>query len=226
MECLLCSKKVQPYYLIGYILTFSIPKVRLCNHCLTQFEKIIVNCQRCGGGDERLNTAVCQDCLSWERQGYLVDHQSLFIYNQAMHDYFSSYKFNGDYRLRFVFAEYLSNYINKNHPTDTIIPIPISKVRLENRGFNQVIGLLEASEIKYTCLLNKPKEMTAQSSRKRHERLKISQPFEINSNLQIDIDQKIILLDDIYTTGSTLYQAVKCLNQAGFHNISTLSLAR
>ncbi|MCH4168190.1 MAG: ComF family protein [Streptococcaceae bacterium] len=226
MNCLLCSKSVHPYHLASYLFKFIYQPTALCDLCLAQFEKLIVNCQRCGGGGQEVLQAICRDCLVWEEQGYLVNHQALFIYNQAMRDYFSSYKFNGDYRLRFAFAEYLSDHINKNYRGYLIVPIPVSNVRLEVRGFNQVIGLLEAASIKYTCLLSKPKEMMAQSSQNRVARLKISQPFEIISNLKADFKQKILVVDDIYTTGSTLYQAMKCLNQAGFQDISTFSLAR
>ncbi len=46
------------------------------------------------------------------KEGNQVQHQSLFTYNEAMKNYFSQYKFQGDYALRFVFAKQLKKQSN------------------------------------------------------------------------------------------------------------------
>ncbi|MGX8058901.1 hypothetical protein [Lactococcus lactis] len=56
-----------------------------------------------------------------------------------MKDYFSQYKFVGDYRLYQIFEPYFKNISQKS----PLVPIPISPKRLEERGFNQVTAFLQ-----------------------------------------------------------------------------------
>lgn len=48
----------------------------------------------------------CQDCQLWCKEGVEVSHRAIFTYNQAMKDFFSRYKFDGDFLLRKVFASF------------------------------------------------------------------------------------------------------------------------
>ncbi|MGL2319807.1 hypothetical protein ACFIVR_06345 [Oenococcus oeni] len=71
------------------------------------------------------------------------------------------YKFVGDYRLRLVFLEKLSDkFKNTIIKSDFVIPIPISKKTLQIRGFNQVTGLFDfaRSRMSTKILQVKPKE--------------------------------------------------------------------
>ena len=86
-----------------------------------------------------------------------------------MKDYFSRYKFQGDYLLRNVFALRLRKEL-KNFQSYTILSIPLSRSKMRKRGFNQVSGLLEAAQIPYQEILKK-KESQTQSSKDRKERL-------------------------------------------------------
>ena len=64
----------------------------------------------------------------------------------------------------------------------------------------------------------------AQSSKTRKERLQSQQCFKVKDNIQLPL--KILLIDDIYTTGSTLQLAKEMLVEAGVKEIMTFSLAR
>ena len=64
----------------------------------------------------------------------------------------------------------------------------------------------------------------AQSSKTREERLQSRQCFKLKDNVQLP--PKILLIDDIYTTGSTLQLAKEILVEAGVKEIVTFSLAR
>ena len=56
---------------------------------------------------------ICQDCQFWCKKGVKVDHAALYSYNQAMKEYFSRYKFDGDYILRKVFSKILQKELKK-----------------------------------------------------------------------------------------------------------------
>ena len=96
----------------------------------------------------------CQDCQFWCKEGIEVSHRSILFYNQAMKDFFSRYKFDGDFLLRKVFASVLSEELKKYKEYQFVV-IPLSPERLLERGFNQVEGLVEAAGFSFQDLLEK-----------------------------------------------------------------------
>lgn len=101
------------------------------------------------------------------------------------------------------------------------MPVPLSEKRLVERGFNQVEGLIEG--IPYQDIFEK-RDIEKQSSKTREERLSQDNAFCLKKG--IDVPDKIIIVDDIYTTGSTLYQMVQLLEGIGIKEVLTFSLAR
>lgn len=102
MNCLLCGQKMKGDLTFSHLLLFKNERNYLCSACESTFEKIgedyCPNCMKTG-----LST-MCQDCKFWCKEGIQVDHNAIFTYNQAMKDFFSRYKFDGDFLLRKVFA--------------------------------------------------------------------------------------------------------------------------
>ncbi|QPS71586.1 ComF family protein [Lactococcus garvieae] len=214
MKCLLCHSDFSPvpYFHQLFLLAPSLPT--LCTLCDSKFQLINApHCERCYKAE--IN-GVCSDCLRWERKGLSVNHRAVFTYNPAMEEYFSLYKFMGDYRLRKAFSHYFK--AEKNY---TLVPIPVSTERYHERGFNQVLGFLE--HLNYTNLLVK-KDTAAQSSLSRAERLKNKNTFTIKA--KVKIPKKVLLVDDIYTTGNTIQQAIAILKSAGVQEIKSFSLCR
>lgn len=150
-------------------------------------------------------------------------NDALYEYNDAMHDFFQKYKFNGNFRLRKIFQKEMIEKLKNT--SEVIVPIPISKSTLKDRGFNQVIGLIEG--IDYFECLEVLKQKQEQSKKNRQERLKTKQSFSlVKENLKNITGKKVILLDDIYTTGVTLRHAAKILLDAGVKEIRSVTLAR
>ncbi|MFC3931734.1 phosphoribosyltransferase family protein [Streptococcus dentapri] len=222
MLCLICSKSVSSQnHFTSLILTHR-KQDTICPECWSQFERIeSPHCPHCckAGISE-----ICQDCQYWQNKGNLVDHQALFTYNQAMKNYFSSYKFQGDYLLRKIFSSLIKNELKK-YKDYTIVPIPLSDTSYHKRRFNQVIGFLDDGEIAYrNLLLVNKKDKAAQSSKRKEERLKTKQFLKVRD--QQKLPSKILLVDDIYTTGATLALARELLDEKGVKTIKTFSLAR
>ena len=219
-ECLLCKGQIEEKgsFLQLFLLKEEGPSC--CYTCYQNFERISEeHCPRCfrdGKSD------LCTDCKKWEEEGNLVQHQSIFTYNQAMKEYFSQYKFQGDYALRFVFAKAAKKAV-KMFREHTIVPIPVSVEKFQVRGFNQVQGILDAGKVAYSNILEK-KDTLAQSSKTREERLQTQQVFKIK--IEVDLPDKILLVDDIYTTGKTLQLAKQILLEAGVKEVLSFSVAR
>ena len=105
MNCLLCGQTTKSEMTFGSLFILKDDCSYLCSACASSFEKIgekyCPNCMKLG-----LSTQ-CQDCKSWCKDGIEVDHKAIFTYNQAMKDFFSQYKFDGDFLLRKVFLPFL-----------------------------------------------------------------------------------------------------------------------
>ena len=220
MKCLLCGQTMKVFLTFSSLLLLKNADSCLCSDCDSTFERIgeeyCPNCMKTG-----LSTK-CQDCQFWCKEGIKVSHRAIFTYNQAMKDFFSRYKFDGDFLLRKVFASVLSEELKKYKEYQFVV-IPLSPERLLDRGFNQVEGLIDAAGFKYLDLLDK-REERASSSKSRSERLATELPFSIKS--EVTIPKKILLIDDIYTTGTTINRVKRLLEEAGAEDVKTFSLVR
>ncbi|MGS4810729.1 ComF family protein [Streptococcus sp. Z554] len=220
MTCLLCGQHLKSNLTFSNLLLLKNEETSVCLTCFESFERIgeehCPNCHKKG-----LSTS-CKDCQVWCKEGIDVNHQAIFVYNQAMKDFFSRYKFDGDYILRKIFASILKDFLI-NYKDYHFILIPLSHERYAKRGFNQVAGLIEATGLSYEKLLEK-REEKASSSKTRSERLATELPFFIKDCATVP--KKILLIDDIYTTGVTLNRVKKLLENAGAEEVRTFSLVR
>ena len=152
MKCLLCGQTMKAVLTFSSLLLLKNDDSYLCSDCDSTFERIgEENCPNC----MKIGLSIkCQDCQFWCKEGVEVNHRAIFTYNQAMKDFFSRYKFDGDFLLRKVFASVLSEELKKYKEYQFVV-IPLSPERLLERGFNQVEGLVEAAEFSLQDLLEK-----------------------------------------------------------------------
>lgn len=176
------------------------------------------------------DSEICLDCKVWQKEldNFELNHYYLYHHNEQMKDYFKRYKFLGDIGMGKVFTkdvhDKLNHFIRDGY---LIVPIPLSKKRLKTRGFNQVEVFLESCQIKSTPILGKKKETEAQSKKTREERLLSKQPFYLKKGGKSTIhNKKVLIIDDVYTTGRTILHAYECLFQAKPQKIISFSLTR
>ncbi|MBU0483759.1 MAG: hypothetical protein KKB30_04510 [Proteobacteria bacterium] len=114
---------------------------------------------------------------------------------------------------------------------DLIIPVPLHKKRLQERGFNQALILArylfpQQRKIIQQNLLERHQWTPPQTSlngQARRNNLKNS--FRVINNNQIP-GKKILLIDDVFTTGTTVNECAKVLKQTGALEVQVLTLAR
>lgn len=155
-----------------------------------------------------------------------------FEYNESIKESIFRFKYGN----RREYAKFYGKAIMKRYGSmlkmekfDVIIPVPLSRKRLQKRGFNQ--AELIANEIgRYlnipvdTKSLRKKKDTRQQkllNNNQRHENLKNA--FKIyNNGVKL---KKILLIDDIYTTGSTVNACSTKLMEKGALEVSYVSVA-
>ncbi|MDF2857097.1 MAG: phosphoribosyltransferase [Neobacillus sp.] len=230
--CLLCNKIIRTP--IGWSSLFAESKERvICPECDVKLERI--NGERCKICSRPLQLLAekfyhgdtCHDCIRWEEdlnwKGYLNLNVSLFLYNDFFKKVLARFKFRGDYVLTKIFSSSINEALGKMK-FDMLVPIPLSAERLYERGFNQSESLIIESGHHITPLLTRI-HAEKQSKKSRSERIHLAQVFQLASNIEVK-GKRLVLVDDIYTTGSTLRHAAKLLKEAGAQSVQSLTLAR
>lgn len=136
------------------------------------------------------------------------------------------------------FAEFYAELLTKNKNInsflktfDYIISVPMNVSKKQTRGYNQTELMAryisKKLNIKYEKdFLLKIRETKTQSLLSKKEREEnIKRVFRVN-NLANLLDKKIILVDDIYTTGATIKEISKILKQAGVKEICIIVIAK
>ncbi|RXJ02290.1 ComF family protein [Anaerobacillus alkaliphilus] len=228
MHCLWCHSSFVPKTNWQYLFGIT-TKTYLCPQCSKRLEEIQGPlCDKCGRPFNHLEPQyrqenLCTDCVRWG-DGPLTKNRSLYVYNDFLQEVISKWKFRGDAELSKLFTPQLKKLIKQLEPFDFIVPIPLSYERSYERGFNQAKLLTEGLQYPIVEALVKPINSTKQSKKTRSERLEQKELFHISS---VDVTNKTILLvDDIYTTGATLYSAAKILKEHGAKKVFSVTVAR
>lgn len=228
MRCSYCQEELaHSLTLVELFLMRPLKETTLCVACQAKFTRYPAT-GICYGCNRLCAEHYCSDCLSWQEQypNYDFHHETLFHYDEGMQAWFDRYKFLGDYQLCRTFAEPIREYFQKQ-PDQLVIPLPLSAERFKSRGFNQVTALLTAAEVPFASLLEKKIDTAPQSKKNRQERMELTQPFSItDSNGALLTGKQVLLVDDIYTTGRTLFHAAELIRGYAPKAVSTFSLAR
>lgn len=226
MKCSYCRKElVRNLTMLEILWPFLVRNEELCSECRRTFTEITEpHCPTCM---KKEWTEMCDDCRQWQMlyPDYPFTHQAIFQYNDAFSDWLSRYKFLGDYRLCMTFNQEVKKALRPYHEY-LICPIPLSEERLVERGFNQTAAFLTAAGIEQSLLLKRKLDLAPQSQKNRRERMEMVQPYQLNVPATTIYNKKILIVDDVYTTGRTLFHAASILLEHQPAEVRTFSLAR
>lgn len=165
---------------------------------------------------------------------YFDELLCLFKYEDIIRETIIKYKFQNKSYLYKTF----SKIILKNEKTcgflkkyDIIIPVPISKKRKIQRGYNQ--SYLIAKEIarnttlkcENKCLIKKKDTIEQSKLNKNQRKINVQNAYMITNKEKL-LNKNVLLIDDIYTTGNTVNECAKTLKQAEIQSIGILTIAK
>ncbi|MDV4151611.1 ComF family protein [Clostridium sp. AL.422] len=175
---------------------------------------------------------VCPICKSRIKRVKEKDNiLSYGYYNGVLKKLILEFKYNKNFVAGSILAEFLCEIIiDNNMDIDYIVFIPSSKSAIKNRGFNQCEYL--ANELKKHLDINicsdviKNNNIKEQKLLSREDRFKnIKDAFSLKTDKKIK-NKKLLLIDDVMTTGATLYECEKLLKANGAVSIKLLTVAK
>ena len=201
----------------------------VCKPCSTEIEYISGNvCPQCGRPVEAKIKA-CHECRS--SQKFFTHNHALFVYDGTIRDSIHRFKYNRSPQYSKYFA---SEFANRLHDEITrhqfLVGIPMHKSKMKSRGFNQADLLAkETSLLTNVAVLEntllRVKNTKPQNALDKTSRLNnLQDAFVITSNNIIE-GKRIILVDDIYTTGSTINECAKVLKEAGATEVNSITIS-
>ena len=201
-------------------------------------------CGICGKLNQNYLCKKCQKVLE-NQSKFVIDenqdfnqnfnkHLYIFKYEGIIRSMILNYKFNEKSYLYITFVNFLlknEKFFKILKSYDTIIPVPISSERKNERGYNQSELLAKelAKKLNIECVKNcliKNKNIIEQSKLNKEERQKNIQGVYILKNKEKLINKKLLLIDDIFTTGSTVNECCKILKQANPRKIDVFTIAK
>ncbi|GEN87146.1 ComF family protein [Oceanobacillus sojae] len=221
--CVYCHERIEQPLTWSTWLTVKKNNV-LCISCTGKLE--MISGKRCKVCSRAWSSSICLDCQQWRELGDNIERNySIFHYNETICEMITQWKFRGDYLLREMFRNELKSAFEKqfanNAASLTVIPIPLSESRMQERGFNQSLALAEMLDAPIKQVLRR-KSGEKQAKKNRKARLKRDNPFSITEPLK----QAALIVDDIYTTGTTVRQAAQQLKFHGCPEVYSLTIAR
>ena len=222
-NCLICQRH----------LSSRNPTEFLCAHCQNL---ILYNippfCPKCSRHlKNHFEAPTCKECRR---------HQPCFdfawgccLYDEPLKHLLHDFKYNQKTWLRYPLTQLMIHFINQYHfdieQFELLIPIPLSATRLRERGYNQ--SHLLAKQIAQTFHIDlstrhlmRTRHTQSQTLLPEKERwTNICDAFRIKNPTEL-IDKKILLVDDLLTTGATASEAARVLKDAGAKQVGVLTL--
>ncbi|OOB79493.1 MAG: hypothetical protein BEN18_00335 [Epulopiscium sp. Nuni2H_MBin001] len=203
-KCILCGKLIEDKYL-----------------CLRCTDKIVVyhQCPRCGSLE-----LPCQECSKLPDDIDAV--KGLLQYKGGVPKSIARWKYSGVRKFSKGYANLMAEHFDKEvfNNIDALIPVPVHKKRLTTRGFNQACDLAQELSnlvgVPMVDMLERTKnttELYRLSAAERKENTKDA--IRVNPNftdIQSSCIRRVAIVDDIYTTGSTVRECINALKKKGY----------
>jgi ComF family protein len=227
----------------GFTEFYQLLSASCCPDCLKNFVAIASPiCECCGmifkGRED--DDHLCGECLMQPKKFRMA--RAAMAYDYQLMAVIHRFKYAGKTQLarplgRLILGVYLQHW--QNEKMDLILPIPLHPKKMRRRGFNQSYLLIDswksiskpmADKLSLmpvkTDVLVRTKATLPQTGLGRQQRLhNIKGAFKVRIPEKV-YGKKVLLVDDVYTTGATVNESARMLLKAGAQVVDVLTVAR
>ncbi len=187
-------------------------------------------------GDDRF----CGNCITAPK--YFKTARAAAVYDQAMIHLIHCFKYNAKIQLANPFSGLLLSALKRYWDADSfdvIMPVPLSGNRMRQRGFNQAYLLicnwkkiadqlvmdLPGAGISKDVLIRNRTSLPQTGLGRKARMQNIKNVFSVRQGADIK-EKRILLVDDVYTTGATVNECARVLMHSGARSVDVLTVAR
>jgi ComF family protein len=213
----------------------TVSGVHLCSACAEQAKKIKAPyCHQCSqpfdGAIEGEFT--CSNCR--ERVFHFDCAVTRYLSRGVVRDFIHRFKYDRHFYLRHPLADWMFEALDderiRAQPFDAFVPVPLHPARFRERDFNQaeVLAKLIAKRTGQPVLkaLKRIRYTTTQTRLDREQRMEnLRNAFRVRHASAVQ-SRHLILVDDVFTTGSTVEECARVLRQAGAASVRVVTVAR
>jgi ComF family protein len=220
-----------------------------CVVCGVQTPTGIFLCARCENGAQTIEPPFCQQCSlpvdseitgefrcsnCAERKFHFKASVSLYRARGIVRDLIHRFKYGREYYLRHQIAVWAAAGLEDKRlqtpDIDALVPVPLHSARQREREFNQAEAIAEL--LAERCgkpivrVLERIRYTDSQTRHDRAERMEnLRGAFRVRQP-KVVLNRHLVLVDDVFTTGSTVEECARVLTEAGAASVRALVVAR
>lgn len=206
-------------------------------------------CGKCGEDVQRIEAPFCRQCSQPFDGAITGEFTCSTCSGRAFHfdcavarhlargvvrEFIHRFKYERQFHLRHQLAEWAAAGLEDDRiraqPFDAFVPVPLHPTRKREREFNQaeVIAdlLARRADVPVRNAIERTRYTTTQTRLDRRERMEnLRGAFRVRHPTAVQ-DRHLILVDDVFTTGSTVEECARVLREAGAASVRALTVAR
>ena len=176
------------------------------------------------------NNILCEQCFNKFAPKFIhfkldgIDGLAIYEYDQNIKELLFKFKGCYDFEMKDVFLDRYYQYLRLKYLGFVVVPVPSYYLDDMTRGFNHVVEIYNRLKLPVYKIIKKTKK-EKQASKNKKERKEIGKILEIE-NIESIKNKKILLVDDVMTTGSSLLACIKLLRSGKPKKIEILVIAK
>ncbi len=193
-----------------------------CKICFAEYYKTTL-------GELVFGSEICSSCLTKMKPCFLrfklKDFSGLAIYpyDEMLKTLIFQFKGGKDYELKDIFLKPYSKYLRSKYRNYIMVPIPSVKESDEARGFNHVEAIFEILNLPICHALYKTGNIK-QANQPLSKRKKITEHLFVKNDVNLT-NLDILIVDDVLTTGNSVFRAIQLVQKMHPKSIKILVLS-